>query len=175
MEAEITSQMDDTESSHPDFLYHPHDESKSLDEGASTDSRVDNQEADKLSNLSLPEIDVRIAYLRYEHRMQARTTHEFCRQLWAVRRQWQSKVDDLWRQYCGLQYDAKPVDDSTGRRKERHHRERQELFDRWRQMYYDTIGIAKHRFYQAQEQEKRSLTELGALQARRLELERKMD
>ncbi|KAB5566498.1 hypothetical protein GE09DRAFT_1056034 [Coniochaeta sp. 2T2.1] len=179
-----------------DLLFHPrpdsevssqtsiasHVHSHDYAEQPSSNSQPEDHAEDNLSNLSIHDIEVRIAYLRYEMTAHARTTIASNYELWLARCQWQSKLDKLWEEFCGDLYDqrVRSWDDAIAllvppeRWRERHLRGRQ-MFDRWRQLYRDTIGLAKHRFYQAQEAEREVWMELGVLlRARRLVLESDM-
>lgn len=98
--------MDGVEQNHPDLLYHKLDEDGDLVR-ASSDSRLEVQDKDEVNGLPFHVIEVRIAYLRYKQKTQERIARESNRQLWVARSQWQSKVDDLWGQYCALRYDTK--------------------------------------------------------------------
>jgi hypothetical protein len=159
--------MDGVEQNHPDLLYHKLDEDGDLVR-ASSDSRLEVQDKDEVNGLPFHVIEVRIAYLRYKQKTQERIARESNRQLWVARSQWQSKVDDLWGQYCALRYDTKDPGEQGVRGKGENRHAGQELFDRWRGMYRDTIGIAKYRFYRAQEEEKEICMKLVVLlQARR--------
>ncbi|KAB5583165.1 hypothetical protein GE09DRAFT_1278445 [Coniochaeta sp. 2T2.1] len=167
--------LSESEDGHLDIHFHPqadgevssqasitsHIHSHSYAEQPSSDFQSNDYAEDNLGNLSIHDIEVRIAYLRYEMTAHARTTIASNYELWLARCQWQSKLDKLWEEFCGFIYDqrAHSWEEAIallvppGRWRERQLRGRQ-LFDRWRQLHRGTIGLAKHRFYQAQEAER---------------------
>lgn len=162
--------MDPVELGHPDVQYRPLEE----DSGPINKSS-DSQAGDRDEDLPLHEVEVRIAYLRYEQQRQAQVVGELKRQLWIARSKWQDKLDDLWSQYCALKYDTEDPCKLGARQQGGNRQTAQELFDCWRELYRDTIGLARYRFLRAQEEERGARTQMMSLQARRLALLRQED
>lgn len=158
--------MDPVELGHPDVLYRPLDEDSNPVKDPSN-HRVGGRDDEPVHGLPLHEVEVRIDYQHYEQKRQAEIASEFERQLRIVRSKWQDKLEDLWERYCAVKYEIQHLGQQRATRQERNRKAAQELFDRWRETYRVTIGVAKHRFDRAEEEERDTWIQLVALQARR--------